>query len=294
MHPRNRHRERYDFERLCSCSASLTAFVTRNRFGELSIDFADGEAIKALNKALLSFFYNIHFWDLPQNYLCPPIPGRADYIHHVAELLECDDPIATPVKVLDIGVGANCIYPILGQREYGWQFVGVDIDPKALTNAQEIINNNEGLGAAIELRLQSSAQHIFQGIVQTGEQFALTLCNPPFHSSAYEAATGTQRKLNNLQGHKMHKPDRRRAPRRNFGGQANELWCDGGEAAFVRRMIRESVDFAHQSRWFTTLVSKESNLPGFYKTLKATSCSRVETINMAQGQKLSRILAWQF
>jgi hypothetical protein len=106
--------------------------VARNRYGTESIDFANPAAVKALNQALLKKFYDIAHWDIPPGYLCPPIPGRADYIHHVADLLAGEHEVAIPrgpsVAVLDIGIGANCVYPIVGCHDYGWQFVGTDID----------------------------------------------------------------------------------------------------------------------------------------------------------------------
>ncbi len=37
----------------------------------------------------------------------------------------------------------------------------------------------------------------------------------------------------------------------NFGGQQQELWCEGGEVAFIKKMIEESKGFAKQVMWFT-------------------------------------------
>ena len=128
LHARNRHRSRYDFPLLVKEHPELSRFVRVNEYDDESIDFADPAAVRSLNKALLKLYYGITHWDIPENYLCPPIPGRADYIHHVADLLRsCNNsviPRGTSVTVLDIGVGANCIYPIIGVKEYGWHFVG--------------------------------------------------------------------------------------------------------------------------------------------------------------------------
>ena len=135
LHPRNRHRARYDFPQLVHSYAELAAFVQRNKFGDESIDFANPAAVKALNRALLLHFYGITNWDIPAGYLCPPIPGRADYLHYLADLLADGNggvvPRGPAVRVLDVGMGANCIYPIIGHQEYGWQFVGTEIDPVA-------------------------------------------------------------------------------------------------------------------------------------------------------------------
>jgi 23S rRNA (adenine1618-N6)-methyltransferase len=39
--------------------------------------------------------------------------------------------------VLDIGTGASCIYPILGQTVYQWHFVASDIDPISINTAKK-------------------------------------------------------------------------------------------------------------------------------------------------------------
>lgn len=129
-------------------------------YGDISIDFASPLAVKMLNKALLKHFYGIEYWDIPADFLCPPIPGRADYVHHLADLLaSCNDgviPQGKNVAVLDIGVGANCIYPIIGQREYGWRFTGTDIDPQALSAAKMVVSMNPTLKNTLRLKQQKS------------------------------------------------------------------------------------------------------------------------------------------
>ena len=283
LHPRNRFNTRYDFPQLIACSPALAVFVKPNAYGDDSIDYADPLAVKALNQALLKHAYGLQHWDIPPGYLCPPIPGRSDYIHHLADLIE--QRRGPLVRVLDIGMGANCIYPLIGASEYGWSFVGAEVDPAARRWAQKIVAANPSVAGLIECRLQKSAAHCFQGIIQTGEHFDLTLCNPPFHTSAAEAAAGTQRKLRNLGGKKVGL---------NFGGKANELWCEGGELGFIRRMIEESAEFAGQCEWFTTLVSKSEHLPRLEQALRKVKAAEVKIIDMAQGQKKSRILAWRF
>ncbi len=133
LHPRNQHRDGYDFARLVKQSPTLEAFTLNSPVGDLTINFDDELAVRALNQALLKAHYNINFWDIPTNYLCPPIPGRVDYIHHLADLLASDNNHQIPhghnIKVLDIGTGANLVYPLTGQSEYGWHFTGTDIDP---------------------------------------------------------------------------------------------------------------------------------------------------------------------
>lgn len=291
-HPKSKHRERYNFEELIKSHSELAEFVKKNDYGDESIDFFNPEAVKALNTSLLKHFYEISFWEIPENYLCPPIPGRADYIHHIAQLLGESNygnpPTGEKVKCLDIGVGANCIYPIVGNHLYQWSFIGADIDEKAIKNAQEIVNQNKRLKGKVELRLQPKSKDLFYGVISKEEQIDITVCNPPFHGSAEEADAGTQRKIKNLKGNKEVETAK------NFGGKSNELWCEGGENKFVRSMVRESKKFSTSCFWFTTLVSKQSNLKSIYKSLENEKAVSVKTIAMGQGNKTSRIVAWTF
>lgn len=288
LHPRNRHQGRYDFPALIAASPALARYVARNAYGDDSIDFADPAAVKALNRALLRLHYGVKDWDIPDGYLCPPIPGRADYLHYLADLLAADGATGpgAAVRVLDVGVGANCVYPLIGVAEYGWHFVGSDIDAGALASARRILDANPDRAAAIELRRQPDPTAIFDGIIRPGERFDLTLCNPPFHASRAEAGAGTRRKWNNL--------GREGGNALNFGGRGSELWCPGGEQAFITRMIEQSAGYAGHCRWFSTLVSKAATLPAVRRALGRAGAGRSEIIAMAQGQKQSRLVAWTF
>lgn len=290
MHPRNRHAGRYDFPVLLRALPELAAFTQPSPTGDPTIDFANPTAVLALNRALLRAHYALKDWQLPSGYLCPPIPGRVDYLHHLADLLAADAgeiPRGASIRVLDIGTGANCIYPLLGAAEYGWSFVGTETDAAAVRAAQANVDFNPALAGRIEVRRQTHSTALFEGVTAARETFAATMCNPPFHASAAEARAGTARKVRNLGGNA-------RAPALNFGGRANELWCPGGEAAFVRRMIRESADRPELSRWFTTLVSKRENLGTLERSLNQVRPAQTRIIPMAQGQKQSRVLAWTF
>ena len=272
LHTRNKHNGQYDFSLLTENYPPLRKFVLLNPLGIQTIDFFNPHAVKALNKALLISYYGIRYWDIPKNYLCPPIPGRAKR--------QC--------RCLDIGVGANCIYPIIGHVEYGWMFVGSDIDPVSIENARKIVTCNPVLAHKIDLRLQKDNRRIFDGIIAPDEYFDVTICNPPFHSSKKEAEEGTLRKLSSLKGEKVKKT------KLNFGGNANELWCEGGELRFLLNMISESRKYRKNCGWFTSLVSKEKNLDKLYAKLKAVHVSEYKIIRMCQGTKNSRILAWRF
>ncbi len=293
LHPRNRHQGRYDFAALIAVEPRLKAFVIINPYGKQSIDFANPAAVRVFNAALLKQLYGIKDWQIPEGYLCPPVPGRADYIHGLADLLASDAkgviPRGAGFTALDVGTGANCIYPLLGQHDYGWRFIASDIDVQALANARQTLRAN-ALDKVIELRLQSDKSAFFKGVLRADERIVCTLCNPPFHSSAAEASTGSERKWRNL----GKQDPQRKLPALNFGGKSNELWCKGGELTFVRNMIKESKDYAEQVLWFTTLVSKSAHIRLLQRVLKQVGAVDVQVCSMAQGQKQSRFLAWTF
>lgn len=296
LHPRNQDRFGYNFDELIKILPNLSPFVQTNENQIKTIDFSNPDAVKALNKALLIDHFDIQDWDIPQDYLCPPIPGRADYIHYIADLIATSNngiiPTGEAVQGLDIGVGANCIYPIIGNSIYGWSFVATDIDENAIQNCKKIIIANPKLIDAISLQLQTESRFLFKNIITPEDRFTFTICNPPFHSSQEEASKSALRKINNLQDKTFE--NKIVKPILNFGGQNAELWYKGGELSFLTQMIYESAKYPLQCLWFTTLVSKKENLSTVYKTLDKVNAVEVKTIDMAQGQKTSRIVAWTF
>ncbi|SIS55539.1 23S rRNA (adenine(1618)-N(6))-methyltransferase RlmF [Neptunomonas antarctica] len=304
LHPRNPHQGRYDLEALSNTCPELKLYLRPNPKGDNTVDFSDENAVLCLNKALLAHYYHVAHWQIPAGYLCPPIPGRADYIHYSADLLaECNQgqwPTGKRVNVLDVGAGANCIYPIIGSQSYGWQFVGTDIDAVAIKTAQLIVKSNTCLSKHIKLVHQKNSELIFKGVIKENDRFDLTICNPPFHASITEAQAGSHRKWTNLnKGKEKLKsvkliPEKQGAAKLNFGGQQSELWCPGGELSFLERMAQESVGFSKQVCWFTSLVSKKENVLPLKSLVTRLGAKQCKVVNMSQGQKISRLIVWSF
>lgn len=285
LHKDNPHRGSYDFEKLIKENKDIEEFVILNPLGEKTIDFSNAKAVKLLNKALLKSYYDIEFWDLPEGYLVPPIPGRVDYLCYVKELITN----TKKVKVLDIGTGAGCIYPLLGSQLFSWNFVASDVDPVSIRTSELIAKSNKKIRGQISLRLQKNKDKIFDGIIKENEIYDLTICNPPFHSSLEEAMEANMRKIKNL--NKKIIPSENNL---NFGGQKAELWCEGGEISFLKKMVKESVVFKNQVKWFTTLVSKSENVKPLEMLLNLEGAKEIKVIQMSQGQKISRIIAWSY
>lgn len=284
MHPNNLHNTPYQFHELIKANHELEKFVIVNELDTQTIDFANVKAVYELNKAILKKDYGLKDYNIPEGYLCPPIPGRADYIHHIASILEAEG-LNGNIKGLDIGVGANCVYPILGVQIYKWKMTGSDIDDNAVLAAKANVKSNTHLSKSIEIRHQKDHASIFDRIIKPEDYFHFTMCNPPFYSSKENAERETRQKQKGL----AYSAD----AKRNFGGQANELWCNGGEALFLKRMIKQSVAFKKQVGVFTSLVSKSENLPKLKKQLIKLG-ARYEAVKMEQGNKKSRILTWKF
>jgi 23S rRNA (adenine1618-N6)-methyltransferase len=294
LHPRNPHSGRYNLNALGKSCPELKRHVQPNPKGDMTIDFGDARAVRCLNQALLAHYYHVTNWQIPEGYLCPPIPGRADYIHYLADLLaaggQCACPRGRRVNVLDIGTGANCIYPIVGSQSYGWKFVATDTDSVAVKTANLIVQSNPCLSKLVRVVQQADKKAIFKGIVKDKDRFDLTLCNPPFHASMAEAKASNQRKWKNLNS---GKPGHTQT-HRNFGGQASELWCPGGESVFLKQMAKESVGFSEQVCWFTSLVSQGDHIRPLKRLLARLGVVQIEVTKMKQGQKISRFIAWTF
>ncbi len=281
LHPYNIHREGYNLKALCASLPELNKFIIKSKAGRDTIDFSNPAGVLCLNQALLKHHYGIEHWNIPKGYLCPPIPGRAEYLLLVKDLM--NKPKGTKIHMLDIGCGANCVYTLLAHKMFNWTCVGTEVDDLAFGNAKTIVAQNK-LENSISIRLQRKPDAIFENISYKGEKFDLMVCNPPFHKNLEDARRGTSRKWKNL-GYKDQK-------KLNFGGKKSELVYPGGEPAFVGQMIKESFYYKDRIEWFTSLVSKDENVAVYIRQLKKFNNLRYEVIEMKLGNKTSRILCW--
>lgn len=340
LHPRNTFEGTYDMKALVEASPTLVPYIIpaeASRGGRATINFSDPDAVKALNSALLKKDYGVNSWDFPEGKLCPPIPGRADYLHHIADVLgECCSshlPLGPKVRGFDVGTGASFVYPMLGAGSYGWSFIATEcdktsLDAAVLNLAANSIESNvaaleklsspsrrsasptallsAGL-AASEIRLQSSSTSIFKGVLNQGEEVDFSMCNPPFYESlnAFQLAS-TRKQVNlkrnskkrggNSSARTVSSTNKTQTGSNNFGGGGSELWCPGGEAAFIGAMISGSKSHARERcMWFTSLVSRQEHLPAVRSQLKKVG-GVVDTreIKMGQSHKTSTIVMWSF
>ena len=290
MHAQNPYCDRYELKRLASHHPQLLDHIVLNPSGEETIDFSNSTAVYELNKAMLLMDFKVDNYELPMGYLIPPIPGRLDYLLHLQAFFSKQFNIDknTKLRGLDIGAGANGIFCVLGSQHFNWTMVGSECDAKAVEIASANMNHTTTLKENVEIRHQENKSFLFKNIIHSDEHFDFTVCNPPFHTSKKEALKGALRKLDNL-GHRVHNQN----VALNFEGQANELWCNGGEALFIKRLIKESVGYKNQVKVFSTLVSKSASLRPIKKQLTKTKAN-FEVLSMDLGNKKSRILLWWF
>lgn len=281
MHPDNPYAKGYQFEALEQIVPELKAYRHVTPSGKFSLNFAHPEVVFLLNKALLKRDYDITHWDLPQGYLCPAVPGRLDYLLYLNDFMNKKETI----QVFDLGFGSSCIYGILAERHFGWNVTGSDIDEITYDNALNIVHKN---GLFLNLRLQPNRTSYFKQVIKQDDYFDISICNPPFFESMEQAFTKGSRKW------KLVGKDRYNTKTLNFGGKKNELTAPEGEKGFIIGMMSESVQFKNQVGLFTTLISNQSTVEVAKNTLEQIGASEVHLIEMNQGQKKSRFIAWKF
>ena len=296
-------------------SAKATSNSSKKAPSRPTIKFADPNAVRALNTALLVADYDIasNYADiLPTDALIPPVPGRADYVHYVADLLCAESgkiPEGPSVRGLDIGTGASVIYPLIATSAYGWSMIASEINHISVQSAGRIIQGNE-LENLIDLRRQESQKNIFDGIWEPNEEIDFIMCNPPFFPSLEAFQAENARKIKGLARGGMNKKKSRKeaieakksefqssSSSNNFGGTDSELWCKGGEVSFVRQMVDESKMKSYRRKflWCTSLVSRATNADQIEKYLRKTAQPKdIRRISFGAGKKSASILAWTF
>jgi 23S rRNA (adenine1618-N6)-methyltransferase len=201
-------------------------------------------------------------------------------------------PVDGAVRGIDIGCGATCIYPLVAGAEYGWSFVGVDTSKDSIATAKRLV---KAAGADVQLRRQPNDMHIFRGVITKGDGLAFSMSNPPFHASEKAAVTQTKRKWCGV----------KKSPKGanfSFRGTPSELWCVGGEKAFVSRHIQESAGLTAQLQalqiqsplWYSSLVSAKKSMPKLLAELREAGAISVEELPLGTSNKRVRVLAWSF
>jgi 23S rRNA A1618 N6-methylase RlmF len=88
-------------------------------------------------------------------YVLPFPEGQIMYIIlQTCNRTKSEIPTGNSIKGLDIGTGANLVYPLIAHKSYGWKMLGTDINEDSLKNARHILDQNPDLSSSIQLKQQ--------------------------------------------------------------------------------------------------------------------------------------------
>ncbi|KAK6507467.1 hypothetical protein TWF481_005899 [Arthrobotrys musiformis] len=281
MHPKNVYKNGVSFAQLAKEYPGLAKCLK----GTSSIDFHDPESIRQLAKALLKKEFKLEV-DLPEDRLCPGVPNRLNYILWLSDLLldthEERSPGPPKVTGIDIGTGASAIYPLLGCSHFPtWHFLATEIDPKSLSHAATNISQNELEDRITLLDVSSSSTILPEGEIISHERVDFTMCNPPFYSSINDMLSSAKNKA---------------VPALSAcTGSTTEMVTEGGEVAFVNRMVDESLKLQQKVRWYTSMLGKRSSVEKVVEKLKENKVDNYIVGEFVQGAKTRRwAVGWSF
>lgn len=294
MHPKNRYRyEKPNFQLLAEIYPSLSRYVVQKERvandDALIFDFKDWDACRELVKVQFKHDFGIT-WTVSKPYLIPPIANRLNYICFIHDLLLLWSPeprtrASYEWKILDVGCGANLVYPLLGAAYFGWSFVGCDISSDALRLA--VGNRDANTSIAPLIMLRKVEKQSCQGAHDTGGGrgiigscvlpedgvFDACMCNPPFFSDVNEMGQN---------------------PQTDYGGTLMEMIYPGGEEKFVTEMIQDSLGHKASVAWFSTMVGKKRTFKVAKKLLYSLGNNVIRTSELVQGVTHRWVISWSF
>ncbi|KAE8354119.1 DUF890 domain protein [Aspergillus coremiiformis] len=279
----NIYKNDVDFATLALQSPEFAKYLKRNN----QLDFSDPDAVRQLTKSLLQrdFNLNVH---IPENRLCPPVPNRFNYILWLQGLLdttgnEYRDDYDPDRKVtgLDIGTGCCSIYPLLGCAvRPQWNFVATDIDDDNIRTSQETVSANKLESRILIVKTDLSGSLIPLDKLEV-KAIDFTMCNPPFYTSRKELVSSAEAK--------------KRPPFSACTGAEVEMVTQGGEVAFVSRMIEESLRLRERVLWYTSMVGKLSSVSILIEKLIEHGNHNYAVTEFIQGSKTRRwAIAWSW
>uniref|UniRef100_A0A915Q2K9 U6 small nuclear RNA (adenine-(43)-N(6))-methyltransferase n=1 Tax=Setaria digitata TaxID=48799 RepID=A0A915Q2K9_9BILA len=321
MHPRNPYKDKPpDFNILADKFVEFRSHCYIGSNGKLKMNFRDTNAVRILARTLLLSDFGLDV-EMPPDCLVPRIPQRLNYILFIDDLLKANG-ISENVLGIDIGTGASCVYPLLGAKLFGWKFLATDADPFAVEIASRNVETND-MGERIDV-VRVPMDCMIKDVVRSHPEaeFTFCMCNPPFYE--YEEFEEKFRYLKdnvltNVGGGSdcSDRPE----PHSATVARSNELavtveiivqnlnhWYmtglkailleyiafQGGEVAFVSRLIEDSFVLQNTVKLYTSMVGKKSSLVELRKKLGRCLSVRSTVMTLYQGKTHRWVLAWTF
>ncbi|KAJ7634629.1 S-adenosyl-L-methionine dependent methyltransferase [Roridomyces roridus] len=278
MHPRNPYRAPPDFRELAKAYSPLQPCLLDVPGGGASINFKDELSQRRLTEALLHRDFGLSL-ELPENRLCPPVPNRLNYVLWIQDILRASfGRRVGRVVGVDVGTGASAIYPLLSCKlDADWSFIATDVDEVSLRYARSNVERN-GLGDRIQILATTAEAPIFAALRDRRVDF--TMCNPPFYSSHQEVAASAEAK--------------EFEPNAVCTGADVEMITPGGESAFVRRMVEESVELGERCCWYTSMLGKLSSVTEVVAAFREREIENYGITEFIQGSTRRWAVVWSF
>ena len=244
---------------------------------EFQFDWSNNELSLLMDKSILNYYFNIKYYDIPKGFLIPPIPSRINYINLINSIITklIKDINIKNIIGIDIGTGANIIYPILGYSIYKWKFICTEINKEAYNNAKLILQKNN-LENNINIIKQNNKDNIFISILNRENKYLFSMCNPPYYN--YE--------------NEIKLEDKKRDNEYNF----DEIYYKNGEYGFFQRYFEESICYKNNVFLYTILIGKKINAENIYDKLSSYS-DIIKIYNMQKiltGNNVRYIIYWSF
>lgn len=240
---------------------------------EFSFDWSNNDLSLLMTKSILNYYFNIKYYDIPKGFLIPPVPSRLNYLNLINELIK--DIEKENIIGVDIGTGANIIYPILGNSIYSWKFICSEINNESYNNAKLILQKNN-LEENINLIKQENKNNIFVSIINQENKYTFSMCNPPYYD--YEQEIKIE--------------DKKRDTEYNF----DEVYYEKGELGFFERYFEESICYKKNIFLFTILIGKKSNSEIIYDKINSYNniIKLCDIKKIMTGNNVRYIIYWSF
>ncbi|XP_067010726.2 U6 small nuclear RNA (adenine-(43)-N(6))-methyltransferase [Anabrus simplex] len=284
MHPRNIYRKPPNFKELAIKYPEFRECVKVELTGKVKLDFKKPEALRALTCTLLKKDFGLDV-EIPLNRLIPTLPLRLNYLLWVEDLLkvlktDCEKN-QDIVRGIDIGTGASCIYSLLASKQNKWHMLATDVDSEIIAVAQRNVDKND-MAHFITVKA-AGGDTLLKGVLEPDVVYDFCMCNPPFFSSEDELDPVS----------KSRSPSRH-PPHNAPTGSVGEVVVEGGEVAFIVRLMKESKELGTAVRIYTTKVGQKSSLLLLMVELRKLGVTSSAQTEFCQGNTARWGLAWTF
>ncbi|XP_011646547.1 U6 small nuclear RNA (adenine-(43)-N(6))-methyltransferase [Pogonomyrmex barbatus] len=276
IHPRNKYKRPPDYKKLAILYPEFREIAIMDFSGKMRIDFKERKSLHVLTETLLKHDFDLHV-NIPPDNLNPAIPLRLNYILWIEDLMMHSKLQMDKVTGIDIGTGAVCIYALLLAKIYKCQMIGTEVNKDSVKHAQECVRRNK-LQNLIEI-ITVNSNRIFKDTMQNDKVYDFSMCNPPFFESEDDGFDKVAKIL---------------PPRNASTGNDGELKTEGGEVAFVTRMIEESVEMQDRIKIYSTMIGKKADLASLRRLLRSRNITNITWTEFCQGYTTRWGLAWSF